>query len=512
MAAEQQEGDGQAVAAEQHEVDDRSVVEAFAEAAARDLQDCLVVVLRPWSSGETPPHGILAPPPGPDGLVDQEAVDQTLQQGWRTALVPCTFANPDEEAAAHRILPQFAEMQELCVVLAQLLPPGMQIEHETMELIMQRHDAMLAVGADDVLLDPECEPEALRQALALARSSWELNVQRVRLMLDAEPESVVPTEVEELQAQHDRLLWESIPRSMMPQFQPLNRNILESRTHVGKYHFIKKFDCTSGNAYLAMDDKYQSYAIKIIEKGNVTTPAELECIYREFRFLSEIIQHPNVVRCLDMIHSASRVYLVLETAGSRSLAQALSDQPGQRFDEEETLACFRQISAGLAYCHSLNVAHRSVSMHHVVLLQHWGAQRGHHCKLIDFRCAMITKQDAASRTVCGTLPCIAPEMALGRPYTPQLADSWSLGIVLLEMTGGLSSLAHCLPYDPLNADLRAVAAAELNFFAVQGSHARALAYMGGVENEAVLGRLRRLLHVEPNLRAQPRTMFEDAAN
>jgi len=436
------------------------------------------------------------------GLLDAASITKAFEDGAKhSVVVPCTFASQEEQGAAHRILPQFAEMEAVCSILVHILPQDEELDRESAEIASQRHDAMLAVGADKIILDPELEQDALRQAINLARSSWELNIQRVQVLLDAEPEPAPPEEVAELQAWHNRLLWESIPRTMMPHFRALDRGLLESKTHVDKYRLLKPFDTTGSNVVVALDTEGESCAIKVIDKSTVTTPGDLEGIYREFRFLSEIVRHPHVVRCLDMMHSSTRVYLVFEYAGNQNLAQLLSDQPGQRLDDEDSLGCFAQILSGLVCCHSVDVAHRTVALEHVVLSKAWQAEAAYHCKLVDFRSAMVARGETLSRTVCGGLPCIAPEMALELPYMPKLVDCWSLGVLLLETAGGLGSLSRCLPYDPRNMEPRAIARPIQQFFEVEGSQVRALACMGSVQSPQVEKLLVSLLQVEPRARA-----------
>merc|ERR1719203_2150209 len=97
------------------------------------------------------------------------------------------------------------------------------------EIIMRRHEAMLATGVDDVFMDPDPEPRALWRAINLARSSFDLNVRRMQLMLDDEPDPVTPEDMRMIQSQHQRLLWESIPRALMPHFAHLDRKLFESR-------------------------------------------------------------------------------------------------------------------------------------------------------------------------------------------------------------------------------------------------------------------------------------------
>eukprot|EP00404_Azadinium_spinosum_P051544 CAMPEP_0180752756 /NCGR_PEP_ID=MMETSP1038_2-20121128/32313_1 /TAXON_ID=632150 /ORGANISM="Azadinium spinosum, Strain 3D9" /LENGTH=155 /DNA_ID=CAMNT_0022786585 /DNA_START=41 /DNA_END=505 /DNA_ORIENTATION=- len=155
---------------------------------------------------------------------------------------------------------------------------------------MRRHNAMFATGVDDVLMDLGADDtEALWSAIAMARANWELNVQRMQLMMDAEPEPMLPEALQELRSQHSRLLWESIPRALMPRFKPLDRRMVETGNTVDKYRLIRCFDTVRGSVLQAVDDQNHTVAIKVIDKSKVCTPGELEGIYRELRFLSEII-------------------------------------------------------------------------------------------------------------------------------------------------------------------------------------------------------------------------------
>merc|ERR1712080_233922 len=187
---------------------------------------------------------------------------------------------------------------------------------------------------------------------------------------------------------------------------------------------MRKFEAERGLVLQVVDPDENSFAIKVIEKNTVTTPSDLEGIYREYRFLTEIMRHPHIIRCLGMLHSISRVYLIFEFAGNQNLKCLLTSQPGQRVDVEDALNIFEQIGQAVAHCHSSDVTHRAISHNHVVLSPGADAQ-AYHCRLVDFHGAMIARGATTSRTVFGKLPCIAPEMALGAPYVPRLVDCWS---------------------------------------------------------------------------------------
>merc|ERR1719469_387467 len=177
------------------------------------------MTLLPWSGASGPkPDNVVCPTQvGSAAALDPAQIDAILAR-QALLVVPCTF-DPPEEEAAWRLLPRFTQDNECCVFLAHLLSPELQPGRTENELIMKRHEAMLATGADDVLMNPKPEPDALRRTIFLARSVWQLNVRRMQLMLEAEAEPVSKEEMRQLESQHRRLLWDSIPRALMPNFR-----------------------------------------------------------------------------------------------------------------------------------------------------------------------------------------------------------------------------------------------------------------------------------------------------
>lgn len=474
----------------------RGVVERFATQVFRDLgSECTILVVLPWTTGRLPP-GILAPS-RPDATLAVQEIRRAVASR-HSVLVPCTFEYPEEEVAAHRILPQFTSCENVCVFIVHLLPEGQQINRQTTPLVMKRHEAMLATGVDDVFLNPPSDGKSLRREIGLARTMWELNVRRMQLMLNGEPEPVTPERMCELQDRHQRLLWQSIPRMLMPHFAPMDPNLTEAGNQIGSYRVKNRFETVAGTVLQAISTDGKSVAVKVIDKARVCTPGELEGLYREFRFCSEIVKHPNVVKCLGMMHSAARVYLVFEFAGSQNLAQAVAANPQRRFAEDESLSVFGQVSKGLGHCHSVNICHRSVSLQHIVIsASSSSSSQGCRCRLVDFHTAMVSRGNTLSRTVCGTLPSIAPEMAVGEAYVPWRADVWSLGVVLLEMAGGLGTMHSAIQYDPAVATPRQVGGLILAYFGAPGSHERALSVMSGVRSAPILRQLQALLSPKP---------------
>lgn len=118
--------------------------------------------------------------------------------------------------------------------------------------------------------------------------------------------------------------------------------------------------------------------------------------------------------------------------------------------EEEAVRLFRQIIAGLGYCHRFNICHRDLKPENI-LLDSW-----HNVKLADFGMAALQPMNQWLNTSCGSPHYAAPEIIYGRRYRGDMADIWSCGIILYALLTGF------LPFDggDLPSTLRLVKRAE----------------------------------------------------
>ena len=207
--------------------------------------------------------------------------------------------------------------------------------------------------------------------------------------------------------------------------------------------------------------------------------------------MGEVVRHPNIAKCLEMLHSNSRLFLVMEFAGSQNVEHMLMMRQPQRMSDSEVNNCFEQVARGVAHLHSKNIAHRNICLQHLIISKLAGSDR-EHLRIVDFHNAMLVKPHMTSRTLCGEMPYMAPEMALGGPYWPHSADAWSCGIALLEMAGGLGSLCQAVRYEPDSA-AATIAPHLLQYFDDPVSHSEALAAIDGVDTIAVIEQLEQLL-------------------
>lgn len=479
---------------------DRRLAEDFARRVVESYGDeCLAAVFLPWSSG-SPPPGVISPSAGQKAL-DMEQVNRSIQ-GKSIIVFGCTFKYPEERDDAALIVGQLKAFQTVCILAVHLLPPGSNYIRHNCDNLMQTHAAIGRIaGVADALLDPDWAPAKLKLRLKMAHRSWSANQRLLASVVADEPQPPPRHEIEALKARQHQVLWKDIPRELMPRFPPMNPDLSETDEGIGDYMLTDKMPTQFGNVWEAKDKRGRKVVIKMMAKVDVFTPSEVEGIYREYRFLAGFLKHPHIVHGIEAIHGPTRFYTVLQYAGKQNLVQYLSDRPGLRMDAKNAVCVFEKLASAVAHCHSKDVSHRSISLEHVVVRIEDGAIFP---QLVDFRSAMISKKDVTSRTICGSLPCIAPEVLKGGPYSPKPCDFWSLGVLLLEMGGGKGSFFRAVQVDeehgkdlPDDGHMRGVLAHQIqSYFVKRDNHQAALACMGALQDSIILCILQSLLQPE----------------
>lgn len=103
--------------------------------------------------------------------------------------------------------------------------------------------------------------------------------------------------------------------------------------------------------------------------------------------------------------------------------------------EIEAVRLFRQIIAGLSYCHQFNICHRDLKPENILL------DAECNIKLADFGMAALQPAGHWLDTSCGSPHYASPEIIYGRRYRGDKADIWSCGIILFALLTGF------LPFD-----------------------------------------------------------------
>lgn len=129
-------------------------------------------------------------------------------------------------------------------------------------------------------------------------------------------------------------------------------------------------------------------------------------------------------------------YLVLEYIEGGELFHYIRNNG--RLPEDEAVRIFRQMIAGLSYCHRFNICHRDLKPENILM------DRFGNIKIVDFGMAALQPANKWLTTSCGSPHYASPEVIQAKSYRGDRADIWSCGIILYAMLSGT------LPFDSQN--------------------------------------------------------------
>ena len=197
--------------------------------------------------------------------------------------------------------------------------------------------------------------------------------------------------------------------------------------HIGRYVDLQLIGTGGfGNVYRATDlDSGSLVAIKVMNQEFSLDPAWVARFQQEASFMSQIGDHPNVVKVFDLQQEDDTFYIVMEYYSGGNLATLINKE--QRLNNRSAVESVLQIAAGLSAAHAAGIVHRDIKPENILL------DDDQVCKISDFGIAAST--DRSIYTRIGTLYYMAPEQALGR-RTDARADIYSLGITLYQMLTG----------------------------------------------------------------------------
>jgi serine/threonine protein kinase len=189
--------------------------------------------------------------------------------------------------------------------------------------------------------------------------------------------------------------------------------------------------------FLARDcDADRICAVKVLRVDWEDQPTAIKLLQREAR-AGLSVQHPHLVRVLDVHVTRPPFYLVMELLPGESLRRRL--RRDYRLDTPTALWIARQTAEALGALHRAGFVHGDVKPDNIRLVDDGTA------KLIDLGFAHRPGENAALLErgyVLGTVDYLAPELCAFDPAADQCADLFSLGVTLFEMLTGR------LPYPP----------------------------------------------------------------
>eukprot|EP00163_Fabomonas_tropica_P019038 TRINITY_DN3349_c0_g2_i1.p1 TRINITY_DN3349_c0_g2~~TRINITY_DN3349_c0_g2_i1.p1 ORF type:complete len:399 (-),score=42.48 TRINITY_DN3349_c0_g2_i1:134-1330(-) len=192
----------------------------------------------------------------------------------------------------------------------------------------------------------------------------------------------------------------------------------QSQVHLGKHKITK-----------------EKVAIKFIKTGNEGHNQKLA---REEQALRKLC-HPHVIRILDVVQTRKHLCLIFPFVRGTTLDQYV--MAADRLSEAEARSIFLQLLQGMTYVHGKGIVHRDMKLENIAI------DNGRVVILdFGFSTEVLTTQSLLS-TACGSPLYAAPEIVSGQEYDGEMADVWSLGVILYAMLCGFC------PFDDENEAL-----------------------------------------------------------
>lgn len=192
---------------------------------------------------------------------------------------------------------------------------------------------------------------------------------------------------------------------------------------IGNYNVVRLIGQGSfGKVYLATH-KFTNTKV-VLKSSAKSAPNLVREIHHHRQF-----KHPHITRLHEIIVTETVVWMVLEYCPGDELYTYLVENG--RLGVDETRKIFAQLCGAVTYVHNTkSCVHRDLKLENILLDKH------HNVKLCDFGFTRGYESRVMLETICGTSAYMAPEMLLGKKYSGEAVDVWSLGVILYALVCG----------------------------------------------------------------------------
>jgi len=198
---------------------------------------------------------------------------------------------------------------------------------------------------------------------------------------------------------------------------------------IGLYKILERIGKGGmATVYLCEHPHYGRVAMKVLPKSSAQDAEYLQRFYREAQSTARL-DHPNIVRAIDLYCYENRHFLVMEYVDGALLTELVS-QFGP-FPVERACNYARQTALGLQHLHRAGLVHRDIKPSNLIV------DRTGTVKILDLGLALVVNSsEVLTLHVLGTPDYLAPEQCRDSHRVDIRADIYSLGGTLYFLLTG----------------------------------------------------------------------------
>ena len=209
-----------------------------------------------------------------------------------------------------------------------------------------------------------------------------------------------------------------------------SRMTIQKGENIGPYEILEFLkEGSSSKIYLARS-KYtnEKVIIKAIKKSHFKNNLDdILLITKQIETL-KVLKHRNIVTLYEIYESKKYIYLMTEYLSGKDLIEKIIKK--KRFNEEEALRIFFQLLDAFTYMHKMNICHLNLRVEHILF------DKNNRPKIVGFGYSSFYEKGKSIEGGYGSLCYVCPEIIDEQPYSPELADVWSLGVILYVLICG----------------------------------------------------------------------------
>lgn len=161
-------------------------------------------------------------------------------------------------------------------------------------------------------------------------------------------------------------------------------------------------------------------ALKIMDQSLARDEQFMTRFRQEARETARL-DHPNIVRVLDLNQIDDQLFIAMEYIPGRDLSRWMNEK-GPLLPMEQVVSVVNQIASALDYAHQQKLFHRDIKPHNILIRPDGGV------KLVDFGIVKAAEGTRLTKTgtLIGTPAYMSPEQIKGLEVGPG-SDNYSLG-------------------------------------------------------------------------------------